>query len=208
MSTEYWATYSVKDHTARNAFVADLMLYDRIVVPFPPDDTEAARWEKEKWDPKLLDRLVKIIGDDRVRKVAWTPWRQEQWRGRLQSADTAQRETRDYAFQATRTELTSGLPAHVTAVESLSAYPSIEELENGLGIRADAGGHVQLPQGAVTAIVGQEFLVPEEENRSHEDLLRAAVDLSSDTEVRRKRANLWRWQYDFVNPRTTLTDAV
>jgi hypothetical protein len=62
MSTEYWATYSVKDHTAKKAFVADLMLYDRIVVPFPPDDKEAVRWERKGWEPKRLERLLKIIG--------------------------------------------------------------------------------------------------------------------------------------------------
>jgi hypothetical protein len=207
MSTEYWATYSVRDHTAKNAFVADLMLYDRIVVPFPPDDKEAARWEGEGWDPKRLERLLNIIGKDRVRTVAWTSWRQDRWRERLQAAETAHAETRDSAFQATRTELAAGVPAHVTAVESLAAYPSLAELEKGVGIRASLGAGTHLPSGAVTAIVGQEFLVPGGEHRSHEELLREAVDLSSDSEVRRTRADLWRWQYDFVNPRTSLTDA-
>ena len=84
---------------------------------------------------------------------------------------------------------------------------SLEELEKAVGIRACRGAGVQLPRGAVTAILGQTFLVPGGKNRSHEELLREAVDLSSDSEVRQKRGDLWRWQYDFVNPRTSLADA-
>jgi hypothetical protein len=32
---EIWAAYSVTDHLAKKAFVADVMLYDRLVIPIP-----------------------------------------------------------------------------------------------------------------------------------------------------------------------------
>src|SRR5262245_58910765 len=37
--------------------------------------------------------------------------------------ETAHADTRDYGCQTTRTELAAGVPTHVTAVESLAAYP-------------------------------------------------------------------------------------
>jgi hypothetical protein len=205
MSKEYWGTYAVNDHCAKGAFVADLMLYDRLVVPFPPNDKEVARWEDKKWQPKRLEHLLKIIGDDRVKIVPWSLELQERWRERYEAAKAVQAATPGTAFQATRTQLTLGLPAHVTAVEALSAYKSIDDLTRDVGIR-DADDNVKLPPGAVTAILGHEFFAPEDPRRTEEEVLREAVNLSSDREIRRKRTNLWRWQFDFVNPRTSLTD--
>lgn len=40
-----WGCYSVADHLAERAFVADLLLYDRLVVPVPSDD-DRERWEE------------------------------------------------------------------------------------------------------------------------------------------------------------------
>ena len=37
MSRETWATFSVKDHCSEYAFVREVMLYDRLVIPIPPD---------------------------------------------------------------------------------------------------------------------------------------------------------------------------
>ena len=55
MSKQVWGTFSVKDHCDPNAFVAEVMLYDRLVIPVPPDAEERERWEKSGWQP---DRLV------------------------------------------------------------------------------------------------------------------------------------------------------
>ena len=32
---EVWAAYSVRDHLGKKPFVADVMLYDRLVIPTP-----------------------------------------------------------------------------------------------------------------------------------------------------------------------------
>ena len=43
---QVWAAYAVTDHLAKKAFVADVMLYDRLVIPVPaPDDH--ARWQAQ-----------------------------------------------------------------------------------------------------------------------------------------------------------------
>jgi hypothetical protein len=49
---EVWATYSVRDHLAPKAFVADVMLYDRLVIPVPAENDEShwAEWDVARQD--------------------------------------------------------------------------------------------------------------------------------------------------------------
>lgn len=49
MARRLWGCYSVADHLVERAFVADLLVYDRLVVPVPSDD-DRERWEKA-WNP-------------------------------------------------------------------------------------------------------------------------------------------------------------
>jgi hypothetical protein len=44
MDIELWGTFSVRDHLEPRAFVADVLLYDRIVVPTLPDGDDPASW--------------------------------------------------------------------------------------------------------------------------------------------------------------------
>ena len=54
LQAETWGTYSVRDHCRRRPFVADVLLYDRLVIPCPPDEYEAERWESKDWQPERL----------------------------------------------------------------------------------------------------------------------------------------------------------
>lgn len=60
MPHRLWGCYSVADHLEHRAFVADLLLYDRLVIPVPTAD-DIARW-KERWDPERQARLLEILG--------------------------------------------------------------------------------------------------------------------------------------------------
>ena len=40
MKTEIWGTFSVKDHLRRRPFVAEVLLYDRLMIPRPPTPQE------------------------------------------------------------------------------------------------------------------------------------------------------------------------
>jgi len=79
MSTEsaLWGTFSVIDHRRRRPFVADVLLYDRLVIPVPNGPDEVTRWRGLRRDPDLQSHLLDIVGDLAV-KVPWT----------LQLADT------------------------------------------------------------------------------------------------------------------------
>jgi hypothetical protein len=100
---------------------------------------------------------------------------------------------------ATRTVLTEGLPRNVTGIQAVTNYTSINELEKDLGLKPSAHGQVPLYGGAAVAVLGHEFLVPDDPRWTHEELLREAVELSSESAFRRKRNSFWRWQREFLD---------
>jgi len=174
------------------------MLYDRLVIPVPPNEEERIRWHKAGWQPDLLDRLLKILGE-RAYVVNWDVPRQQRWRNRFEAGKDIAQATGGWAFVATRTELTEGLPRNVTGIQAVTNYTSIQEIEKDLSLRPTAQGQAPLYGGAAIAILGHEFLVPNDPRWAHEDLLREAVELSSETSFRRKRASFWRWQREFLD---------
>jgi hypothetical protein len=77
VSRRLWGCYSVKDHLEPRAFVADLLLYDRLVVPVPADD-DIGRWEEERWDPERQKGLLEIAAPF-VERIPWDDELQEQF---------------------------------------------------------------------------------------------------------------------------------
>jgi len=210
MGREVWGTYAVNDHCVPDAFVRDVMLYDRLVIPTPDDGSEWDRWRKSDWEPDKQARLLDILGDRAVR-VPWTAERQADWKNRYEAGLKVAQDADAWAFQATRAGLTANLPGSVQGVSALTAYPSLDALEKDVGLRRTDG--ISLPSGTVAAIVGRELLVPEKSRHSHEDLLIAALELSGDHAFRRKRAAFWRWQREFsgdgtITDRSAVEDAV
>jgi hypothetical protein len=64
-----WGCYSVRDHLEPRAFVADLLLYDRLVVPVPPEQ-DLGRWAQLGWNPDRQKQLLDIAGPF-VERVIW-----------------------------------------------------------------------------------------------------------------------------------------
>jgi hypothetical protein len=88
VSRQLWGCYAVNDHLQENAFVADVLLFERLVIPVPPhDDPEALRPWKEYWQPDEQQKLLDILGG-----IAYqVPWSsvlrdqfQEEWRNQYQ----------------------------------------------------------------------------------------------------------------------------
>lgn len=82
MAAEIWAAYSVRDHLSPNAFLADVVMYDHLVVPVPPpgDTAEWDRWEEPEngWEPKRQGELLDALGPV-VTRVPWTKNRRDFW---------------------------------------------------------------------------------------------------------------------------------
>lgn len=199
MARQIWGTFSVKDHCEPRAFVADVMIYDRLVIPVPPNDEEFARWEHEGWNPSKLHQLLEILDDrDRAYRLDWDDVQKQNWKTRFDAGSQVAHDTGDWAFEATRSSITENLPRHVTGIQAVTTFASVEDLEKELKLK-HANAPVGIPGSATAAIVAREFLVPDDPNRTDEDLLRAAMDLSSDQSYKRKRANYWRWAREFMN---------
>lgn len=64
-----WGCYSVRDHLEPRAFVADLLLYDRLVVPVPAQE-DVGRWEHLGWDPDRQQQLLDTA-EPFVERVEW-----------------------------------------------------------------------------------------------------------------------------------------
>jgi hypothetical protein len=83
-----WGCYSVADHLERRAFVADLLLYDRLVVPVPSNN-DTDRWEENGWDPKRQTELLKILGPF-VERIEWSLPLRDQFQREWSTVDLAQ----------------------------------------------------------------------------------------------------------------------
>jgi hypothetical protein len=85
MKVEHWGTFSVKDHLKSRPFLAEVLLFDKLVVPRPPTEAElcaeggpppgkdpAARWRVNKWYPELQRVLLDVLGEHEL--VVEIPW--------------------------------------------------------------------------------------------------------------------------------------
>src|SRR5713226_9245274 len=89
MVRERWGTFSVADHKHDHAFTIEVLLYDRLVIPVPPNNAdEKKRWVKAKWKPDRLASYLDILGDELVLKVKWGEGEQKMFKKRQEAADT------------------------------------------------------------------------------------------------------------------------
>lgn len=99
MSIERWGCFSVKDHKRPRAFIADVVLYDRLVVPYPSDEPERKEWKKNKWAPERLLRMLDALGDLAI-PVAWNDYTRDIFNERYRAAQGAEGDARALASSA------------------------------------------------------------------------------------------------------------
>lgn len=203
---------SVRDHLELQPWAADVLLYDRLVIPVPPrpdgpeGPVEWQRWTDQGWQPQRQAELISILGDAAY-PIAWDGFRRQQWsdlHGKALSSLSAQigaeahRPSAANPWLATAMVLADGLPRRVTAVTAVATYRSVDQLAVAVQMHeVDPGA--SMPAGQAVVVMGREFLLPDpSEFGSDDDLLRAAVELSSDEDFRRRRTAYWRWQREFL----------
>lgn len=220
MQREVWATYSVKDHLQDRAFIADVMLYDRLVFPVPQrfmpfsslsgiprqvlerDPVEWARWEEpdKQWDPARQNLLLKILGDLAM-PVPWGGQPHEQWETAWQQLDEVAKQARETAFQLTQSLLMDRVPAYVEGVAvSGVSYPSLDDLKRELPYQTELRS---VPGGTLHAVLGHEFVVVDDPHRSYEYQLEVAIELSLDPVFQAKRRALREWEQGFLRDGNT-----
>ena len=174
MDWELWGTFSVGDHLRRRAFVADVLLYDRLVIPTPPesDTTEEQRWCDMGWRPERQQRILKLIGQDRVIRVPWTQGHRNGWEALYLKArgkerfNTSGGETRSRMAEAVAADVSrtvtaresfdwqgfknrGGLPEEV---DKLAHLTSREYLVDWSNLKSDTKLFTGLPKVEVDAV--------------------------------------------------------
>ncbi len=200
MSRERWGTFSVRDHMRPQPFAADVLMYDRLVIPHPADPIERDRWSQAGWAPGRLDSILEVLradGDESKRHAIPVPWNQYTDELFKQRAATAQIVDREANYGLTRrllaTELRPPGPAGAIPVAIVAAYPSIDAVEEEWLPTDDQERHETL-----SIALAHQFLVPEPQGKTEMELLREAVDLADDSEFREKRAQMYKWQDDAI----------
>jgi len=89
MSIELWGTFSVRDHLVERAFIADVLLYDRLVIPTRPDGTPGDDWPAA-WKSAKQRTLLGDLAELAI-SVPWDAQRREQWQKRFDAANDKER---------------------------------------------------------------------------------------------------------------------
>lgn len=206
-SFELWGTFSVRDHVQPWAFVGEVLMYDRLVLPVPPADEprEWGRWRDERWNPDRQQRMLEVLGELAV-PVEWTAERRARWgneyaASRLALSGQLAAEIH-LPYRMTGAVLLDDLPAMARGVVATAPFTSIPEAERALGILRLPSGTL-LPEGVLSAVLATEFLVPDDPGRSELALLEDAVSVARSVDYRDARRSLYAFQRQFVRDGAT-----
>jgi hypothetical protein len=208
MAFETWGTFSVGDHLGSKAFVADVLLYDRLVLPVP-DKEERERWEALGRQPDVLDRKLRILeeashgrrpGPRLVERLPWT----EEFRHRLDQEYPDERaaaregilslpegEAMDRGIVAH--QMRSSNPETPEVVPAYTSYAAMEADWRPVSISVD---QVSRPDDRLLGVIGWKLFVPSDPALDDDDLLAEAVRLAQRKKFRKARSDFHHWRRD------------
>ncbi len=187
------------------------------MIPVPPDPDHAKtpedrdfavrqwdRWEENGWAPERQQKLLGIIKPVVV-PVEWNRERHEQWATLYEQSkrDAAQQFSEILAGWKTAELLLRELPAMAGGVVAVSPYDSLDDLKRDFGITETSTSDEQLQAGrglpnVISAVIGREFLVPEDPDRDEFYLLQKAVDVVKEADYRKARLDFHSAQQKFL----------
>jgi len=191
---ERWGSFSVIDHINAAAIVPEILLYDRLLIPFPPNDTERKRWEKNLWKPKILDQRLSQLGNLAI-KVPWDKELQEKYQKKMEHLKQIKFEGEGIPFGVTKMILAQSepkdLPEDVSRVDVVSAYQSEEDIRADFIINNTPNKNSHL-----AFLLGQKIVLPTDANP--EVALDKAIKLAKKPYFKEKRRSLYEWQNDII----------
>ena len=111
MKLQQWGTFSVRDHLKARAFVAEVLLYDKLVIPRPatPEEMQAnrngivedetSRWTRREWHPTRLRELLDVMKEEQVAiEVPWDTGAKRDWQELYQGPGASPLEPKRSAF--------------------------------------------------------------------------------------------------------------
>jgi hypothetical protein len=206
--SEVWGTVAVNDHKDTDAFIRDVLLFDRLVVPVPATPEERERWKApnpkdptENWDPDHLDEVIAILGTQRrpnahkSSPLVWeADWSEELWLSRRKVSDDI---TQYDAFEATRRILAKDkkLPQ---AVEAIAAYPSERDWRTETSTLTEQPDDLNASDALL--ILAYPLLVPDVGNQDPLVVLEDAAGLARNPDFREQRDAFYNWLRGYLFP--------
>ena len=89
MTIELWGTFSVRDHLVNRAFIADVLLYDLLVIPTMPESEDETEWPAS-WGLAKQRALLNDLGDLAI-PIPWDKGRRDTWQKRFDDAQPKER---------------------------------------------------------------------------------------------------------------------
>ena len=98
---ELWGAFSVRDHLRRRPFVAEVLLYDRLMIPRPPtleeeqpepkEESQLTRWMRSGWKPGRLKNALDILRERELAiELPWAEQARRDWSDLYHGSDFAQ----------------------------------------------------------------------------------------------------------------------
>jgi hypothetical protein len=211
LSRQRWGTFSVRDHVDPHPFAADVLLYDRLILPVPGDSQERTRWADAGWQPDRLDKLLEVLrtsGDEQKRHAITVTWNQntrDLFNQRVLTASVVSGEANKlhWTRQLLAGELRPEAPVGVIPVSVVATYPSVDAAEQDW-----VENPADQPRAVLTAALAHSFLVPAPRGRGDLELLRDAVALADEEDFQQKRARMHAWQDDVLQKGISTPKAV
>ena len=232
MTMELWGTFSVKDHLVHRAFVADVLLYDRLLIPTLPDDEDPATW-KQDWDIEK-QRIAFDVLEELAIPIPWTQQYHKTWEAYSNTAqngmlrvDMAEAiadrvrfpEQEALDLQRTRMVLADD-PAlkdlHATSkarpgsvVETVVAYPDYQAFSADVKLPGIAGKAPAARNGTLSIFGWKIPLICRTADGETDDrkLLQSAVKLARKTEFIEMRGDFYKWLSDMFAAKVSPEDA-
>ena len=198
---ERWGTFSVNDHYDIEKLIEDVLLFDRLVFPVPPDDSEDTRSLWKPWHPEVQEKRLAALGN-RVIRVPWNSWRREQFADRMSAVKAIADDTETViptsaAFQMTRRILAQDdsltLPPGVTRATTVAAYHSATALRENYLFDVDRTARETLAVSMRYRLAQPLFA------SAPETSLVRAVALCNDDVFQESRRALYKWEKDLLD---------
>jgi hypothetical protein len=219
---EFWGTFSVNDHVRHRALVAQVLLFDRLVIPVPPkdDSIELERWITHGWQPERQRRMLEILGvgpsaDDLAVTVPWTERKRDEFKvlsqSRLSANSGAERskfvqgvvsdtqQLKPDSQMITRIMLTreydAGEEEYVKTLPRTWVQSVVPAYASYVAAEAELRMKIAESPGAAQSacVIGWDLFVPEDSDWSDEHALEAAAKLARSAEYRYERETFRDW---------------
>lgn len=195
MSFERWGSLSVDDHVDTQALVANILLYDRLVIPVmteQPDRDERAYWVGKGWDPDLQTDRLALLEELAIRRP-WNKARREKFQTRVKQLAAERQDARIIDRKQDTREILAQeqvveKPPGVQGVTVVAAYNSTAALKDDFSI-TNAKDHLS----AQAYLLSRRLAVPADLSNPDKSI-REAIKLSRDQEFQARRNDLFDWQ--------------